>query len=63
MINFKIPGFLFMIVFWIFLGWMIFVMFGGVGLISLPLDMILNYFYRPRPRTAREIAERKVILR
>ena len=61
--DFKIPPFLFVIVFWIFLGWWAFVMFGGIGIISLPFDLMLDYFYRPRPRSAREIAERKVMLR
>ncbi len=52
-----------MMVFWVFVGWFIFVVYGGIGLIALPLDMILGYFHRPRPRSAREIAERKVMLR
>lgn len=52
-----------MMVFWIFFGWFIFVLFGGIGLIALPLDLILDYFYRPRPRSAAEIAERKIMLR
>lgn len=52
-----------MIVFWIFLGWWVFVIFGGIGLIALPLDLILDYFHRPRPRPPREIAETKVLLR
>ena len=38
-------------------------MFGGIGIIALPFDLMLDYFYRPRPRSAREIAERKVMLR
>jgi LMBR1 domain-containing protein 1 len=63
--NFKytIPGYLFVVVFWIFVGWFLFVMFGGVGIIALPLDLILDYFYRPKPRSAREMAEKKVVLR
>lgn len=58
-----LPGFIFIIVFVIFIGWFIFVIFGGVGLVALPMDMIIDYFYRPRPRSAREMAERKVVLR
>lgn len=57
------PPFLFVIVFWIWLGWFFFVIFGGIGLIALPLDYILDYFYRPRPRPASEIAEKKIMLR
>lgn len=52
-----------MIVFWIFFGWFLFVIFGGIGLIALPLDWIIDYFYRPRPRAPAEIAERKILLR
>lgn len=62
-IEFKVPAFLFMIVFWIFAGWWVFVCFAGIGLIALPLDMILDYFYRPRPRPAKEIAGKIVMLR
>lgn len=52
-----------MMVFWFFFGWFVFAMFGGIGLIALPLDLILDYFYRPKPRSASEIAERKILLR
>lgn len=52
-----------MIVFWVWIGWFLFVVFGGVGLISFPLDIIFDYFFRPKPRSAREVAERKVMLR
>lgn len=52
-----------MMVFWFFFGWFIFSIFGGIGLIALPLDLIYDYFYRPKPRSASEIAERKIILR
>lgn len=62
-IDYKVPPFLFMMVFWFFFGWFVFVLFGGIGLISFPLDLILDYFYRPKPRTASEIANRKIMLR
>lgn len=52
-----------MMVFWFFFGWFVFVVFGGIGLVAFPLDLILDYFYRPRPRSAAELAERKIILR
>lgn len=61
--TFEVPAYLFIIVFWIFFGWFLFVIFGGVGIIALPLDLILDYFYRPKPRSAREMAERKIMLR
>lgn len=62
-IEFKVPPFLFIMVFWIWFGWFFFAIFGGIGIIAFPLDLILDYFYRPRPRSAQEIAERKVMLR
>lgn len=61
--KYEVPAFLFLIVFWIFFGWFLFVIFGGVGIIALPMDLILDYFYRPKPRSAREMAERKIMLR
>lgn len=37
-----------------FVGWFLFVIFGGVGLSALPIDYLLEYFYRPKLRTAKE---------
>jgi LMBR1 domain-containing protein 1 len=31
------------------LGWIVFSMFGGVGLIALPFDAFMSFKYRPRP--------------
>ena len=44
------------------LGWFFFVMFGGVGLISLPIDMCLAFYYRPRPIDIQEFARKKIEL-
>lgn len=30
-----------------FVGWIFFVLFGGVGLTALPLDLILEFKHRP----------------
>lgn len=62
-VQVDLPGFVFVIVFLIFVGWFFFVLFGGIGLVALPMDMIIDYFYRPRPRGPREMAERKVVIR
>lgn len=62
-VAYNLPPYLFMIVFAIFLGWCLFVVFGGIGIVALPFDMILDYNYRPRPRTAIEMAEKKIALR
>ena len=39
------------------LGWFLFVLWGGIGLVSLPVDYILVYIYRPIPLDARELAD------
>eukprot|EP01066_Platyproteum_vivax_P015762 Platyproteum_vivax@DN6926_c0_g1_i3.p1 len=45
--------FVFMMSLMIFLGWWLFVMFGGVGLMALPIDLIIAFVDRP---TARDLA-------
>ncbi len=62
-LNYNIPGFIFVVVFVLFIGWFLFTFFLGIGLFTLPIDLMLEFFTRPKPRTAREIAERKVALR
>lgn len=62
-VVYELPPFLFMIVFTVFVGWWLFVGFGGVGIVALPFDMVLDFYYRPRPRTAVEMAEKKIALR
>ncbi|KAJ3290102.1 hypothetical protein HDU79_003518 [Rhizoclosmatium sp. JEL0117] len=41
------------------IGWIIFIIFGGAGLIVLPVDLIQDFQHRPKPITAAEYAERK----
>lgn len=31
-----------------FIGWLLFVMFAGIGLIALPFDLIMEFFYQPQ---------------
>ena len=38
------------------LGWFLFVLWGGIGLVSLPVDYILAYIYRPI-QMLRELAD------
>jgi LMBR1 domain-containing protein 1 len=45
------------------LGWFLFALFGGIGLIALPLDLILAYVYRPKRLDAVEFAEAQLSLR
>ena len=34
------------IIFILFLGWFLFIIFGGIGMIALPLDLIIDYIHR-----------------
>eukprot|EP01130_Rhizamoeba_saxonica_P002030 TRINITY_DN11836_c0_g1_i1.p1 TRINITY_DN11836_c0_g1~~TRINITY_DN11836_c0_g1_i1.p1 ORF type:complete len:475 (-),score=43.32 TRINITY_DN11836_c0_g1_i1:53-1477(-) len=45
----KISFILFMISMMTFLGWILFFFLGGIGLVTLPADLINGYIYRPRP--------------
>jgi LMBR1 domain-containing protein 1 len=45
------------------IGWFLFALFGGIGLIALPLDMILAFCYRPKRMDAVEFAEAQLSLR
>ncbi|TPX33356.1 hypothetical protein SmJEL517_g03727 [Synchytrium microbalum] len=45
-----------------FVGWLLFSVFGGVGIISLPVDLIQDYQHRPKPIKAAEYAERKKMI-
>jgi len=38
-----------------FFGWFLLVLFGGIGLSALPIDMIRSYKYRPRYRDAKDL--------
>lgn len=62
-VIYNVPPFIFLVVFILLIGWFLFVVFGGIGIFALPLDLIIEFFTRPKPRSAREIAERKVALR
>lgn len=45
------------------LGWFFFSLFGGVGIASLPLDLILRFVNRPRHMDAVEFAEAEMSIR
>lgn len=46
-----------------FVGWIFFAVFGGIGLASLPLDLVLMFVRRPRHMDAVEFAEAQVNIR
>ena len=42
-----------------FFGWVFLVLFGGVGLFALPIDMINEFRHRPKPRKSNEMKKTK----
>ncbi len=45
-----------------FVGWFLFVIFGGVGLAALPMDLITAFTTRPKPMSAEELAHEQLLL-
>jgi len=45
-----------------FLGWFFFMIFGGVGLVAMPLDMVNKFRMRPKPMKRRDYMEKKMAL-
>jgi len=41
-------------------GWLLLVIFGGIGFIALPFDLIRSYLYRPLPITRETYESRKI---
>jgi len=50
---------IYLVAFIAFIGWFIFTIFVGVGMIALPLDLINEYRTRPKPLTQKERVETK----
>ena len=47
--NFNVNYGVYLIAIASLLGWVIFAAFGGVGLVSLPIDCLYAFKYRPKP--------------
>jgi LMBR1 domain-containing protein 1 len=60
--NFPISFVLFVLTVIAVLGWLLFVLFAGIGLIALPQQLIQNFKWRPRPIDDSEWRERKIYL-
>lgn len=45
-----------------FVGWICFTIFAGVGFVSLPWDLFVDYMYRPKPIDEGNFEERKQLL-
>jgi LMBR1 domain-containing protein 1 len=54
---------IFVMGFMAFIGWFLFVCFGGVGLSALPIDMILDFMQRPKLMTSKDAAEKRSMLK
>eukprot|EP01132_Coremiostelium_polycephalum_P005895 gene5895-7340_t len=59
MLQFRVSYVLFIITMVSFLGWLMFIIFGGIGLIALPFDMIADFKNRPRRIPYDKYLERK----
>jgi LMBR1 domain-containing protein 1 len=44
------------------IGWFVFVIFGGIGMASLPTDLLIKYLNRPVLKTPKEIEATKTEL-
>ncbi|KRX00407.1 hypothetical protein PPERSA_03628 [Pseudocohnilembus persalinus] len=58
-VEFTIPFKSYIMGFLAFLGYFFFVIFGGIGLAALPLDLIQQFFHRPKARTTSEARQIK----
>ena len=45
-----------------FVGWFLFTLFAGVGLVALPLDLLQEYATRPQPIDLEEYAKQRMLL-
>jgi len=45
-----------------FLGWFLFTVFAGVGLVALPMDLVRDYSMRPQPLNLEEYAKQRMML-
>lgn len=58
-VEYKLDFFYFVPVALGFLGWFLFVMFAGIGIVALPMDMILAFFYQPKYVAYGDSSERR----
>lgn len=42
-----------------FISWFVFVLFGGIGLAALPLDLIYDFCTRPKKLTSSQVERKK----
>ena len=61
-IQVKVNFLIFAIAVLLFVSWLLFALFGGIGLAALPIDLFSSFCNRPKHMKSREIDKRKDIL-
>ncbi|KEG10573.1 LMBR1-like conserved region-containing protein [Trypanosoma grayi] len=58
-LRFKVSLFVYFVALTCTIGWLLFFLFGGVGLAAMPIDFVMLFRHRPKPITAAEYALRR----
>ncbi|ORC84720.1 LMBR1-like conserved region-containing protein [Trypanosoma theileri] len=58
-LRFRVSLFTYFVALTCVIGWILFFLFGGVGLAAMPIDYIMFFYNRPKPITAAEYALRR----
>lgn len=61
-VSYQISFILYIISMVTFVGMFLFVVFGGIGLVALPLDLINNFINRPQFMQLQEYTQRKIVI-
>eukprot|EP00744_Colponema_vietnamica_P008013 GILI01011460.1.p1 GENE.GILI01011460.1~~GILI01011460.1.p1 ORF type:complete len:481 (-),score=98.75 GILI01011460.1:226-1668(-) len=59
-LELKVSFFVYFVAVAVFAGWIMFFIYGGIGLVALPIDNISDFINRPKPISAAEFASEKV---
>eukprot|EP00164_Ancoracysta_twista_P001856 GFYU01002440.1.p1 GENE.GFYU01002440.1~~GFYU01002440.1.p1 ORF type:complete len:480 (-),score=160.37 GFYU01002440.1:238-1677(-) len=62
-VSFRVTFPVYLVAFLSFVGWFFFVLFGGIGFVALPMDLINSWRNRPSFMDVGEYAKQKVLLR
>ncbi|KAI8805368.1 LMBR1-like membrane protein [Cladochytrium replicatum] len=61
-VNVKVSPLVYIVAVVSLCGWVLFTIFGGVGLVAVPYDFINDYKFRPKPINAAEYKSRKTVI-
>lgn len=59
-LELKVSFFVYFVAVAVFTGWLMFFVYGGIGLVALPIDSISDFINRPKPISAAEFSAEKV---